>query len=234
MHQAKRKFPFMSFSASSFLDQTSIKITDGGKIAVKKYTKPSGIIKWLILNFPPIPLYYPLTLDPFERMKREVTFFSTSIDGISVPKIYKVDWDNALLEREYVDGKILSLESEEEIILYGRGLSYIHGYGACLGDTKPQNYLTEDDDIYIIDAEQSLFNCSKKRYMGWDLALSILFIFWADPFVGPQEFSAKFSSFKRGYEDKGLKITWDLLTEAHPVIFLIPPQLLLVIKNSID
>ncbi|MEM0061580.1 MAG: hypothetical protein QW726_06600, partial [Fervidicoccaceae archaeon] len=71
---------------SSLLDQTSFKIVDGKKLAVKNYTKPSGIIKWLLLNFPPIPFYYPLTLDPAERMRREIDFFSHEAEGFLIPK----------------------------------------------------------------------------------------------------------------------------------------------------
>lgn len=219
---------------SSLLDQTSTKLVNGNKIAIKKYTKPSGVIKWLILNFPPIPFYYPLTLDPVERMRREVNFFNSDIKGVLCPKIYDVNWEKVYMEREYIEGRELSLESIDDIIALGRTLSLIHSAGFCLGDTKPENFLVSHKGIYVIDAEQSLTNCFKRKYIGWDIMLATIFIFWSNPLASPQDFATKFTALKQGYQIEGREISWEILKEVHPLILLIPPRLITIIKNLTD
>ncbi|MEM3229412.1 MAG: hypothetical protein QXD85_04365, partial [Fervidicoccaceae archaeon] len=219
---------------SSLLDQTSFKIVDGKKLAVKNYTKPSGIIKWLLLNFPPIPFYYPLTLDPAERMRREIDFFSHEAEGFLIPKIYNIDWKKIVLEREYIEGRHPSFEDEKDLKSVGMALSFIHRAERCLGDTKPQNFLIAENGVYVIDAEQSLLSCQKRRFIGWDVALSILFIFWNNPLISPNEFSSKVRSFLNGYKEAGSKISWEIVREAHPLILLTPPQLLLIVRESLS
>jgi len=220
---------------SSLLDQTSIKVSNGVKIAVKRYTKPSGLIKWFLLNFPPIPFYYPLTLDPVERMRRELAFFNSRIDGVFCPKVYKTDWEGVYIEREYVEGRGPSLESSEDIERLGEAIASIHSSGFCLGDTKPENFLFSEDErgvrVYVIDAEQSLANCNKKRYFGWDIMLVALFIFWSNPLISPESFASKFQSLKKGYQERGKEMNWGFLKEAHPLVLLIPPRLIMEIRN---
>jgi tRNA A-37 threonylcarbamoyl transferase component Bud32 len=219
---------------STLLDQTDVKLVDGNKVAVKHYTKPSGLIKWLILNFPPIPFYYPLTLDPEERMKREIAFFNSEIVGVFRPKIYKINWEKIFMEREYIEGREISLESIEDIEALGRTISKIHSASFCLGDTKPENFIVSNEKVYVIDAEQSLERCPKKKYIGWDIMLTALFIFWSNPLATPQEYSSKFSTFLQGYRDEGGDLSWEILKEAHPLILLIPPRLVMIIKSLVE
>jgi tRNA A-37 threonylcarbamoyl transferase component Bud32 len=48
----------------------------------------------------------------------------------------------------------------------GETVAQIHGVGVSIGDSKPENFVAKDDDIYMIDLEQA----GKHGDYAWDIA----------------------------------------------------------------
>lgn len=145
------------------------------RVVVKNFPIISIFLKWLWLV---IWLHglKRFTLNPWERMYREVDGLITlGRQGFKVPKLYAVVWGDRLIVEEYIKGVRLDRIGKDFKDYIGRAaemIGYIHSrVGASLGDTKPQNFIVTDGDIYLVDLEQ--FNSDD--CLEWDLAELILY-----------------------------------------------------------
>ncbi len=91
------------------------------------------------------------------RTKREAKLLATA--KINVPKIFKIDEDNCIIEMEFLNGDLLknildtlplkkSLEICKEIALE---VSKLHSQDIIHGDLTTSNMILKDDKIYFID-----------------------------------------------------------------------------------
>jgi len=98
-----------------------------------------------------------------------------------VPKILHVSMEKRLLFREYVEGKkltevikrIFKAEYRKEITdelkiieKVGGEMARIHALGVSLGDTKPENIMVSEGEIFFLDLEQA----SRNGNQPWDIA----------------------------------------------------------------
>ena len=98
---------------------------------------------------------------------------------LNVPDIVRISLNERTLIEEYVPGKPVdkiiaeivnqknpsssNLEIAEQL---GETLSKIHGVGVSVGDSKPENFVAKDDEIYTVDLEQG----GKRGDYAWDVA----------------------------------------------------------------
>ncbi|RLG60718.1 hypothetical protein DRN86_01810 [Candidatus Geothermarchaeota archaeon] len=169
--------------------------------AYKKYTDP-GNLKWI-----PVTLYiFPVvsfTLHPKKRMINEYIFNLRLRNlGLKTPRIMALNWGSNSILMEYVEGKPLSdyISNRElgksRIELFfktGRRMSELHLNNICLVDTKPQNMIVRDNEIFFTDLEQARFDGNQ----AWDLAL---FVYYGSKFILDRNWVKTFvSSFIKGY-----------------------------------
>lgn len=181
------------------------KIVDKGhvKVVVKRFLDlPS--VKWLIsLPFKP---FYPFTLLAEERLKREYEFFTSPHNNFRVPRVYLVDWEGKIMEREFVEGEKLSemdiLKATENL---AETLAAIHKEGWCLGDSKPSNFIKNCNEVYVVDGEQAIRSFNKS-FMAWDLAVSLLFL----SFYKPLESTVNYVKILHNFSEKYLEVGGDL------------------------
>jgi len=171
----------------------------GKKYVLKKFTKEVGVVKWI----PPIVFFrinYPYTLIPKERFERELKFFNTEWRKVETPKIIESDPENLIIVREFINGRSLSYEKDAEKL--GCVLAHIHESNWALGDTKPSNFLVDNQqNLYVIDAEQSI-QTSKPLHKAWDLMLTAFFA--AYRFLSnPDRYSEVLKKFFDSYLDTG-------------------------------
>ncbi|RLI35158.1 hypothetical protein DRO53_01940 [Candidatus Bathyarchaeota archaeon] len=155
------------------LEQVEIVERNGLKVVVKRFSDIQGL-KWIGLI--PFKSFYPFTFSAAGRLERECNFLTQPHSQIKTPKIYRVDWERKILEREYVEGVKLSdidvLEAAEKL---AKILASLHREGWCLGDPKPSNFIIGNGQIYIIDCEQAV-KTQNETYRIWDLVSSFFLL----------------------------------------------------------
>jgi Kae1-associated kinase Bud32 len=178
---------------------------DLSKAIVIKAFNILWIFKWLMIQLWLIDIKR-FTLDSRNRLVNEYLglIWLRNKLGVNAPKPLLLDWGSGRLVMEYIDGKPLSRYINEDLTIskkyfyqYGRILAGIHNRGYTLGDTKVQNILISNDEIYLIDIEQ----WSTKPHYAWDISL---FIFYTLKFRFRDEgLSELIMRFIDGYIDGG-------------------------------
>ncbi len=149
-----------------------VKIKEGRVI---KHFRSFWAFKWAIA-IPFLPVY-PFALTPTERFQRELSFMTKwSGKRAKVPKIYYFDSEKLIIEREMVEGTTLDRMKRRGVEELFRLIGDVHSTGWALGDTKPTNFIfnEEEEALYIIDGEQALPD-AKVEWRIWDFVLSSLF-----------------------------------------------------------
>jgi len=155
------------------ISQAEIVTINGRNYIRKRYAREVGIMKWLppALFLKPI---YPFTLEPRERLRREVNFFRSKWNGFKVPNILSYDENKLELIREYVEGRLINYRSDDDLRMLAKVFAEIHSKRYALGDVKPTNFLVNNNgDIYVIDAEQAVSDANIDS-MSWDLLATLL------------------------------------------------------------
>ena len=162
-----------------FLSQSKLLLINDEKYILKTYGREVGILKWFAISTASwIINAYPYTTSPLERMKREVGFLKTSIDGVNKPRLYVIDWNSNSIVREYIEGETIDPAVKSVHGEVAAVIARIHNHGIVLGDTKYFNFLkTSSGEIYIIDAEQAV-RSSNTRYMAWDIVVYLITIMY--------------------------------------------------------
>ncbi len=213
------------------VEQTKI-INVNGRILVRKhYRNPAGLAKWLLTLFPPISVYYPFELDPLNRLVREEKFFRDPPPGIKTPKVYRVDYKNYIMEKEYIEGTVLSKKLREGIKKLGEVLGKMHKHDYCMGDTRLENYIyTPQGELAVIDAEQSLTDCSNQDYKSWDIILSLFFLYIENPLRKNEEYITLVEKMMESYK-KHYMVDWSSIKKIAPIAFLFPFPLIVKIRE---
>lgn len=99
--------------------------------------------------------------------------------GLEVPQIIHVSVKDRLLLESYISGTSLAdyvrqtvtrsalMKSQYQLAeQLGETVARIHEIGVSIGDSKPENFVAKDDDIYTIDLEQA----GKRGDYAWDIA----------------------------------------------------------------
>jgi tRNA A-37 threonylcarbamoyl transferase component Bud32 len=99
--------------------------------------------------------------------------------GLRVPRIIHVNLKQRILVEQYVPGIALSnfatkaanqgilAESDSQIARnLGETLARIHSVGVSVGDAKPENFVSSNDEIFTVDLEQA----GRRREFAWDIA----------------------------------------------------------------
>lgn len=218
----------------SLIGQSRVVETPRGKRVVKDYTRVVGVVKWLLGLLPPASIFYPYETSPLGRLVREEKFYRNPPRGVRVPRIIEVDYHHAVMVKEYVEGTPLNNPTPGNARLLGDSLGRIHVQDYCMGDTKPSNFLrTPRGEVAVIDAEQSLVECSQVEFKDWDLVLLLVFLSLEDPLQTPQGFKEAVSSLLEsywGHRSFGPRE----LRGVQALLLLMPPQHASVVRRIVS
>jgi len=155
---------------NEMLSQSTVLEVHGKRFIVKNYNSEQGIIKWFLIKAAGFTTkVYPYTMNPRERMVREISFFEYINKIINTPRIYIKDWIGKIVVREYIEGETFDPASSlDEYYEIGGILARIHLENYVLGDSKYYNFLKSNNKYYIVDGEQAI-KSNDQSYMYWDL-----------------------------------------------------------------
>jgi tRNA A-37 threonylcarbamoyl transferase component Bud32 len=133
--------------------------------------------------------------------------------GLRVPLIIHANLKQRILVEQYVAGTVLSdfatravnqailTESESRIArALGETLARIHSVGVSVGDSKPENFVASDGDIFTVDLEQA----GKRRDFAWDIAELLFYAGHYSASTSPTRgLSRMVDAFTEGYLLKG-------------------------------
>ncbi len=185
-------------SLDKLVTQAEIKEEGGKKLVIKRFMKEVGFIKWI----PPAIAFranYPFTLLPKVRFERELNFFRTGWKEFRTPEIIEANTKDLIIVREYVEGKFLDYLNHLRHLAVA--LAEIHSSDRALGDVKPTNFIVSGNDLYIIDAEQSI-TTGKLHHKAWDLMLTAFFMAYSY-FLDPVKYKETIKAFIKTYMDSG-------------------------------
>ena len=170
-------------------------VTSGKKkrALVKRFKDWSGV-KWFPLYIWALGARSFAVLGP-SRLERECTMSELlRKEGFNVPRILHVSHSQRLVFMEYLEGENLSIglkriaaaiskEKVEKdlatIAKVGETLAQVHSLGFALGDTKPENVITDaTGKVYLLDFEQASDSGDK----AWDVAE---FLYYSGHFLSP-------------------------------------------------
>jgi Kae1-associated kinase Bud32 len=213
---------------------------DFSKAIVIKAFNILWVFKWVFVQLWLIDVKR-FTLHPRKRLVNEylgLTWLKNKL-SVNVPTPLLLDWGGGRLVMEYIDGDRLSdylddhdaMELEEYFYEYGRILARIHREGYTLGDTKIQNILVRDDELYLIDVEQ----WSTKKDFAWDISL---FIFYTLKFrLRERGILDLISKFVEGYlEEGGEKMQMEKAVGVRyirPFVPLVAPHLIYKVRKLV-
>ncbi|MCW3975027.1 MAG: hypothetical protein NWE86_02150 [Candidatus Bathyarchaeota archaeon] len=161
------------------LNEVYLVKVDDEKIIAKKFTDWHSL-KWFVLNIFALgtKTFY---LSGKNRLQNEIStnIFLTD-NKISVPSILHVSLPRGIVFRQFIEGSIITnivkeninnedlpKPSKECFYQLGKFFANIHDLGIELGDTKPENFIMDDDgQIFALDLEQSKRNGDAS----WDIA----------------------------------------------------------------
>ena len=99
--------------------------------------------------------------------------------GIKVARVLHISLKEGILVESYISGTPLvdfvvravnrgplSRSQRDLAKSLGETLAKIHSVGVSIGDSKPENFIESEGDLYVVDLEQS----GKRRDYAWDIA----------------------------------------------------------------
>ncbi len=210
---------------------------DNKKYVIKSF-KGKSELKWYMLGIAGKPIK-PFEINPVKRMYNEFTgSVLLNSTGILVQKIYALSIRKKMLVKTYVqgnslldmiknfsgkDGELKMLENMAQIF------RTIHDAGYALGDSKPENFLTSKDGIYIIDLEQ-FKEKAETEDKGWDISEYIYYSLFFVKDIGLAELFVE--SFKKGYgEAKEVYESASSQKFSLPFLIMLRPDLLTYYRN---
>jgi len=164
--------------------------------------------------------------------------------GFPVPQILYISPQKRLLFEEFIEGEklvetikriISSNKDAKDIILVrevGREIAEAHRLGVSLGDCKPENFVTENGQVFFLDLEQAARDGDKT----WDVAE---FLYYSGHYSSPMSSSNAASiiakNFIEGYLEAGGKTETvkKAASARYTKVFSVftPPHILLAISN---
>ena len=160
------------------LNEVSLVTAGKDQLVVKKFTDWHGF-KWFTLNL--VSLGSKLfAVSGKTRMTNEYGMNRyLAKRGVRVPSIVYVGIKQRILVERYLHGISLGELSKEAVNQpgltssqsqlfesLGTALASIHHLGVSVGDTKPENFIAENEEIFVVDLEQA----GKRADYSWDIA----------------------------------------------------------------
>jgi tRNA A-37 threonylcarbamoyl transferase component Bud32/predicted nucleotidyltransferase len=171
-------------SLGGALNEVYLVNADDEQLVAKRFSDWYGF-KWFTLNLVALGTKI-FSVSGRVRLSNEYGMSTLLADsGISVPPVVYVSVQERLLIKRYVEGRNLRdvfesylggdhLDAEQKGIAseVGSTIARIHALGITIGDSKPENFISSNDDrLYILDLEQA----KKKGDKGWDIAEFLYF-----------------------------------------------------------
>jgi tRNA A-37 threonylcarbamoyl transferase component Bud32 len=194
------------------LNEVSLVTAGRERLVIKKFTDWHGF-KWFTLNL--ISFGSKLfAVSGGARMTNEYGMNRyLAKRGVKVPSIVYLSVKQRILVERYLNGISLS-ESVKEAVnqqnltapqsqlceSLGETLARVHGVGVSVGDSKPENFILQDGEIFIVDLEQA----GKRADYAWDIAELLFYTghYCTRP-VPPPALKELVEAFVRGYLRKG-------------------------------
>ena len=194
------------------LNEVSLVTAGKEQLVVKKFTDWHGF-KWFTLNLVSIGSKL-FAVSGKARMTNEYGMnHYLAKKGIKVPSIVYLNVKQGILVERYLNGVSLSeavkeaanqqnlTASQSQLFeSLGKTLAEIHGVGVSLGDSKPENFVIQDGEIFILDLEQA----GKRAEYAWDIAELLFYTghYFTRP-VPPPALKELVEAFVRGYLREG-------------------------------
>jgi tRNA A-37 threonylcarbamoyl transferase component Bud32 len=154
------------------------------RFVAKKFTDWHGF-KWFTLNLVSFGSKF-FAVSGKARMSNEYGINSyLAKKGLNVPKIIYASLKQRTLVENYISGIPLnrlvtqaigqSMLTKQQYQLaqeLGEALGRIHEVGVSLGDSKPENFIAKDGEIFTIDLEQA----GRRGDSAWDIAVLLFYI----------------------------------------------------------
>jgi tRNA A-37 threonylcarbamoyl transferase component Bud32 len=178
----------------------------------KKFTDWHGF-KWFTLNLVSLGSKF-FAVSGKARMSNEygVNRYLAK-RAIKVPEIIHVNMKEKILLESYISGtpfvetlirtmtqRDLTGSQYELAESLGETLARIHSVGVSVGDSKPENFVTRDRDVYVVDLEQA----GKRKDYAWDIAELLFYAghYSVNP-APPRSLIETVQAFIQGYARKG-------------------------------
>ena len=214
------------------------------KLFVVKKFKEWSSLKWFPLTLWALGTK-TFTLSGTSRLERECAINNfLKLKGLTVPRILHISRKEKLVFMEYVRGENLvnvikglfkkkDIESELALInLVGKTIGRVHSFDVVLGDTKPENFIVKDGEVYLLDFEQA----SRKGDKVWDVAEFLYYSGHYFPLLTKVKLIEAFTeSFLEGYVAGGgdVKVVVKVGNPKYTKVFSIftLPHIILTIAN---
>jgi tRNA A-37 threonylcarbamoyl transferase component Bud32 len=208
----KLRGPITITPLAGVLNEVSLVTAGKEELVVKKFTDWHGF-KWFTLNL--VSLGSKLfTVSGKARLTNEYGMNRyLAKRGVKVPNIVYVGIKQRILVEEYLGGVSLgdvakaalnqATISDAERQLFeslGVNLASIHTLGVSIGDTKPENFIASNGEIFVVDLEQA----AKRDDYAWDIAELLFYTghYCTRP-VALSALKEMVEAFTRGYLRKG-------------------------------
>ena len=194
------------------LNEVSLVTAGKEQFVVKKFTDWHGF-KWFTLNL--VSLGSKLfAVSGKARMTNEYGMNRyLGKRGIRVPNIVYVSIKQRILVERYLGGISLGDTAKEAVNQtnltpsqcqlfesLGTTLASIHRLGVSVGDTKPENFLAENGEIFVVDLEQA----GKRGDYAWDIAELLFYTgHYSTRPIATSALREIVQAFARGYLQKG-------------------------------
>ena len=208
----KLRGPVTITPLAGVLNEVSLITAGKEELVVKKFTDWHGF-KWFTLNL--VSLGSKLfAVSGKARMTNEYGMNRyLGKRGVRVPNIVYVNVKQRILVERYIAGASLGEAGRQAVNQpnltpsqsnlfesLGTTLASIHRLGVSIGDTKPENFLAKDGEIFVVDLEQA----GKRGDYPWDIAELLFYTghYCIRPIALPALREAV-KAFARGYLKKG-------------------------------
>ncbi|HUK51527.1 MAG TPA: phosphotransferase, partial [Terriglobales bacterium] len=160
------------------LNEVFLVTTGKERFVAKKFTDWDGF-KWFTLNLVSLGSKY-FAVSGKTRISNEygVNRYLAK-KGLNVPQIAHINLKERILLETYISGTplveiviktmaqgVLSKSQYRLMESLGETLARIHAVGVSMGDSKPENFIAKEGDLYVVDLEQA----GKRDDYAWDLA----------------------------------------------------------------
>jgi len=182
------------------------------ELVAKKFTDWHGF-KWFTLNLVSIGSKL-FSVSGNARMTNEYGMNRyLAKKGVNVPGVVYLGVKQRILVERYVSGislgdlvkdavnqQSLTLEQSQIFESLGATLADIHRVGVSVGDSKPENFIVKDGDIFVVDLEQA----GKRKDYSWDIAELLFYTghYCTRP-IATGALLEMVEAFTRGYLNRG-------------------------------
>jgi len=153
------------------------------RFVAKKFTDWHGF-KWFTLNLVSFGSKF-FAVSGKARMSNEYGMNRyLAKKGLKVPKIIYASMKQRTLVEDYISGtpmnkfvtesigqSVLTKQRHQLAEELGETLARIHGVGVSLGDSKPENFVAKEGEVFTIDLEQA----GRRGDYAWDIAELLLY-----------------------------------------------------------